>query len=323
MMPQKMFASTRRLGERMPWGFSFAAAFSIFLITVISTGGQGAGQILTTALTFATMYVIVGVGQMFVITAGPGNIDLSIPATIALAGAVSMQIMGGQNDAIALGILAAFGVGVFVGCFNYALIRLLSIPPIIATLSSSFIVQSSSIAYGRGLRISPPPAFADFATGRIYGIPFLAIVVVLLCVIMAVVLHRTVYGRFVTAIGQNQRAASLAGVRVDLVRLITYVISASLAGLCGAVLAGFSGGSSLNMGEEYLLASIAVVVVGGSSVAGGNSNVAGLWGASLFMYLLTTMLNTFAVSAGLRLLLTGIIIVSIITIAGGARSQRS
>lgn len=321
--PRGLLASLRGVGQRMPSAFSFLGALAIFIATIAFSGGQASGQILTTALTFATMYVIVGLGQMFVITTGPGNIDLSIPATIALAGAVSMRVMGGSDPMILPGILAALGVGAAVGCFNYGLIRLLSIPPIIATLSASFLVQSTAIAFGRGLRERPPQAFADFATGRVMGIPLLAVATLALSVLMAVLLHRTIYGRAVTAIGQNQRAAGLAGIRVDLVRWATYVLSAGLAGLCGAVLAGFSGGASLNMGEEYLLASIAVVVVGGSSVAGGQSNVAGLWGASLFMYLLVTMLNTYGVSAGLRLLITGLIIIAIITIAGGKKTGRA
>ncbi|GGE22513.1 ABC transporter permease [Aureimonas endophytica] len=314
-----------RLGGmgRMPWAFSFAGALAIFAATVAFTGGTGAGQILTTALTFATMYVIVGLGQMFVVTTGPGNVDLSIPATIALAGTIAMVVMDGRDALVPLGLAAALGTGIAVGCFNYALIRLLSIPPIIATLSASFLVQSVAIAYGRGLRVRPPEGFAAFTTGRVAGIPYLAIATLALCLVMAVLLHRTVYGRSVSAIGQNSRAAGLAGIRVDRVRFLTYVLSAALAGLCGAVLAGFSGGSSLNMGEEYLLASIAVVVVGGSSVSGGQSNVAGLWGASLFLYLLVTMLNTFGVGAGLRLLLTGLIIIAIITIAGGPKSGRA
>jgi ribose transport system permease protein len=99
-------------------------------------------------------------------------------------------------------------------------------------------------------------------------------------------------------------------------------MSAVLAALCGACLAGFSGGSALNMGEEYLLASIAVVVIGGTSVAGGRANLPGIWGAALFMYLLVTMLNTFGVSAGIRLVMTGLIIIAVITLAGGDKPQR-
>ncbi|MFK8032565.1 MAG: ABC transporter permease, partial [Hyphomicrobiales bacterium] len=133
-------------------------------------------------------------------------------------------------------------------------------------------------------------------------------------------LHRTVYGKSVLAIGQNPRAAMLAGIRVDFIRFATYVMSAVLAGFCGYMLSGFSGGASLNMGAEYLLASIAVVVIGGTSVAGGFANLPGLWGASMFMFLLVTMLNTFGLSAGVRLILTGAIIVGVIVLAGGRKS---
>ena len=92
---------------------------------------------------------------------------------------------------------------------------------------------------------------------------------------------RTVYGRPVLAIGQNPRAARLAGLPVDRARFATYVLCGCFAGLCGFLLSGFSGGAALNMGAEYLLASIAVVVIGGTSVAGGFANVPGLWGAAL------------------------------------------
>ena len=76
------------------------------------------------------------------------------------------------------------------------------------------------------------------------------------------------------------------------------------------------------MGEEFLLASIAVVVIGGTSVAGGRANVPGIWGAALFMFLLVTMLNTFGANAGLRLILTGLIIIGVITLAGGEETPR-
>ena len=142
-------AAIRDFGQRVPSAFSFAGAVVIFFATIAASGGAGSGQVLTTALTFATMYVIVGLGQMFVITTGPGNIDLSIPATIALAGAVAMRVMNGDNAMILPGVASALAVGAAVGCFNYGLIRLLSIPPIIATLSSALIVQSVAIAYGR------------------------------------------------------------------------------------------------------------------------------------------------------------------------------
>ena len=76
------------------------------------------------------------------------------------------------------------------------------------------------------------------------------------------------------------------------------------------------------MGDDFLLASIAVVVIGGTSVAGGKANVPGIWGAALFMYLLVTMLNIFGASPGVRLILTGVMIIAVITLAGGEKSTR-
>lgn len=304
------------------WIWSYLGMIAVWLATVTFTGGKGGAEIITAALSFATFTVIVGIGQMFVITTGPGNVDLSIPATIALSGAVAMKLMGGDNSMLLIGIAASLACGLAVGLFNYMLIRILRIPPIIATLSSSFLVLSTAISYGRGLKVKPPQLLADFTTMQIMHVPVLAIFVVALAVIMAIVLNRTIYGRSVSAIGQNMRAAALAGINVERIRFRTYVMSAVLASVCGFLLAGFSGGASLNMGEEYLLASIAVVVIGGTSVAGGQGNVAGIWGAAIFMFLLVTMLNTFGTSAGIRLIMTGLIIVAIITIAGGDKPQR-
>jgi ribose transport system permease protein len=304
-----------------PWLWAFIGAFVVWIATAAFTRGMGAGEVLTAAFTFAVFFVIVGIGQMFVITLGPGNVDLSVPATITLAGAVSTKLMDSQDSMILIGFLAAMGVGLGVGVLNYSLIRILRIPPIIATLSAAFIIQSAAIAYGRGLRIKPPAVLADFTTERVAGMPVLAICVIVLALVMAVVLNRTVYGRSVIAIGQNRRAARLAGINVEWTRFATYTMCALFASLCGYLLSGFSGGASLNMGEEYLLASIAVVVIGGTSVAGGFSNVPGLWGAALFMFLLVTMLNTFGAAAGVRLIMTGLIIITVIVLAGGRRSS--
>jgi ribose transport system permease protein len=306
-----------------PWIWSFLAAIAVWLATIVFTRGQGGGEILSSALSFATFTIIVGLGQMMVITTGPGNVDLSIPATITLAGVVAMKVMDTDSARIILGIAAALGVSLLVGIFNYALIRILRIPPIIATLSSSFLILSTAISYGRGIRIKPPEPLADFATTRIIGVPIAAMLVLAVSIAIAIILRRTVYGRSVLAVGQNMRAAWLAGINVDRTRFATYVLSALLAGVCGIVLSGFSGGAALNMGEEFLLASIAVVVIGGTSVAGGRAAVPGIWGAALFMYLLVTMLNIFGAGAGVRLIMTGLIIIGVIVAASTGEQRRS
>jgi ribose transport system permease protein len=306
---------------RQPWLWAWLGALAVWLATAVYTGGKGSGEVLSAALTFGSFFVIVALGQMFVVTLGPGNVDLSIPACMTLAGTVSMKAMNGSASLIPLGLLLAIGIGIIVGTLNYTLIRLLRIPPIIATLSSSFIFQSAAIWWNRGLRVKPPEPLADFTTAKIAGIPFIAIVVVLLAVAAHVLLTRTIFGRGVVSIGQNIRAAHLAGVNVQRIRAVTYVMCSTLAALCGYMLAAFSGGAALNMGEEYLLSSIAVVVIGGTSVAGGFANVPGLWGAALFLFLLVTMLNTFGAGAGIRMVLTGLIIIGVIVAASGGRRK--
>jgi ribose transport system permease protein len=308
--------------DAFPWLWSFIAAALVWGLAAGVTGGHGAGEILTSALAFGTFTVIVGLGQMMVITTGPGNVDLSIPATMTLSGVIAMKVMDTEQARILLGVAAALGASFVVGSVNYALIRLLRIPPIIATLSSSFLVLSAAISYGRGLRIKPPPPLADFATERLVGLPLVTIAILALSLFIALVLKRTIYGRTVAAIGQNERAAWLAGLDVRRTRFITYVLSALLAGLCGILQSGFSGGAALNMGDDFLLASIAVVVIGGTSVAGGRGNVPGIWGAALFMFLLVTMLNIFGASPGVRLVMTGLIIIAVITAAGGEPQGR-
>jgi ribose transport system permease protein len=305
-----------------PWIWSYLGALLVWLAAIAFTHGYGAGGMLTAGLALAVFSVITGVAQMFVITLGPGNVDLSLPANIGLASAVAMKVMDGSDKMIAAGLVAALFSGVGIGIGNYLLIWLLRIPPIIATLSASFIIQSAGISYGRGLQIKPPPGFAEFTSAQLAGIPLLAIGTAIFTAGIGILLHRTIYGRSVLAIGQNTRAAWLAGIPVERIRCATYVLSGALGGICGALLAGYFRGSSLEIGDEYLLASIAVVVIGGTSVSGGRANVSGLWGAALFLVLLLTMLNTFGVSAGIRFVVTGLVIIGVIIAAGGQKAAR-
>jgi ribose transport system permease protein len=307
---------------KKPWIWSFVATIIVWVVTVLFTGGASSLGLTQAALTFAAFSVIVGIGQMFVITLGPGNIDLCVPATMTLSGTLALKFMDVSNGLILPGLLIAILIGVVIGIGNYGLIKLLRIPPIIATLSMSFIVQSTAIWTNRGLRIKPPEMLSDFATSSLFGIPNVALVALVLSFLAWVLLSKSIYGRWIAAIGQSTFAARMTGIPVDGTRFVTYILCAVLAAVTGYLLASFSGGAALNMGSEYLLMSIAVVVIGGTAVAGGDSNVPGIWGASLFMFLVVSMLNTYGFGAGVRLILTGLIIISVILLAGGPKPNR-
>ena len=311
----------RQRARNAPWLGSVLAAAAAFVITIANGQIQGIPGLLAAALSFSALTVLVALGQMLVISTGPGNADLSIPSTIALSSAVSMLVMDGSNALVLPGLLAAMGVGAAVGLLNFGLIRLLRIPPIIATLANSLIVMSCAISFGRGLKIKPPPVFIELVTLRIVGIPLLALLALAVSLLVWLVVERTVFGRSLCAVGQNARAAEFSGVRTVRTSLLAYVICAALAGLTGALIAGFAGGNSLDQGDEYLLLTIAVVVIGGTSVSGGRPCVPGIWGAALFMFLLVAMLNAAGASAGLRMLLTGAIIITVIALAGSGKER--
>ncbi|MGN4069280.1 ABC transporter permease, partial [Burkholderia gladioli] len=161
---------------------------------------------------------------------------------------------------------------------------------------------------------------AQMMVVRIAWLPLFSIFAIALTLLVWLLLTRTLYGRALAALGQNTNAARLAGVRTDFHVWLTYVICGALAGLTGCLIATFSGGNSLDQGNEYLLLTVAVVVIGGTSVSGGRASLGGVWGAALFMFLLVALLNSAGASAGLRTVLTGIIIVAVVALTEKRKS---
>lgn len=309
--------------QRRPWIYSFLGAIVIWLMTLALSGGSGAIQSLQAAMDFAMFFVIVGLGQMLVITSGPGNIDLSMPSVMTLSGLVGMIVMGqGGSMMILPGFLSALAVGLVAGAVNFGLISALRIPPIVATLAMSFVIQSLAVFTGGAATLKPPPEFSALTVVRLFGVPVLPVVTMFIAGAMVFVLRRTLFGRALLAVGQNESAAWLAGIDARRVRLLVYVICGASASLAGVLLAGFSGGAALDIGGEYQLGSIAVVVVGGTSVLGGRAFPQGVWGAALFLYVLVNLLNLAVIKfgfgsagSGIRLILTGVIIVAIVALA--------
>ena len=292
------------------WLWSYIGAALVFVV-IASVSSNPMGTLRASA-SFATFFMLVGIGQMLVITLGPGNIDLSIPYAIGLTGFVAMKVMNASDGGIALGTLAGLAAGMAIGGFNFILIKLLRVPPMISTLGSGFIVQSVSIVFFRGLQIKPPAGLAAFVNVKLGGVPLLFLVAIAIGVVMHFVLSRSRYGRFIHAIGQNPKAATLAAINVDTSKFVTYVLCGLFSGITGILLSAFGGGVTLGMGHEYLLNSIAVPVIGGSAIAGGNSNVPGILGASLLLLLILYVLDILGFTVGLRYILTGAIILAII-----------
>lgn len=284
--------------------------------------GKGMFGTLTSGIAIGTFLFFVGIGQMFVITSGNGGIDLSVPYVMTLSAYVSASVMAGLNSKFIYGFLVAVVVGLLVGVLNVFLIEAVSMPPIIATLSVGFMLQSATLVLSSKSSGTPsPPAFESLTTGRVGPIPSIAIFGILVGIIFTLILTRTSYGRSVRAVGQSLPAARLSGLKYRRVTTIAYVICSLAASLTGFLLAAYAGGPSLTMGGTYQLGSIAVVVLGGSLIAGGLSNVPGIWAAALLLTLLITLVNVAHLGAGMQDVVQGVLIVLVLTVGGTKRQK--
>jgi ribose transport system permease protein len=297
-----------------PWFYASAGTLVVWLVIVLLSRGSGGGAVLSAALNYSVFFAIVGLGQMLVMASGAGNIDLSIPANITLAAYLSTGQMHGADSGTLLGIAVGLASGAAIGLANAILVLAFRIPPMVATLASGLVLESLTFVYSRISVAKPAPMLAEFTTGRILGVPYVTLAAIAGSVALIVVLKRSLFGRSLLACGQNELAAWLSGVDIRWTRIGAYVLCGTFTALAGVLFAGFVGGPSLNMGSEFLLSSIAVVVIGGTNVAGGQATVIGTWSASFFLFLLLSMLNVLQVGPGLRNVITGVLIIAVLAL---------
>lgn len=304
--------------ESFPWIWSILGMVVIWIAIGAKTG-SGLGGTFTSALSLAPYLMIVGIGQMFVITAGYGSIDLSVPYALTLAGFVSVSTMNGGHGSIIVGVLVGLLAGLAVAVANVLAIELLAIPPIVATLATGLMAQSAVSVKAATFNAAVDPTLHNFTTANVGPIPLLAICTLVLAAVAGFVLHRTQFGRALQAIGQNRRAADLAGLHVKTTLAIPYLISGILAAVAGILLAAYSS-PSVDIGTPYLLNSIAVVVIGGSLIQGGRSNVTGVWGGAMFLTLLVTLLGVLNINPALQNVVKGGLIILVLVLAGAKKT---
>jgi ribose transport system permease protein len=305
-----------------PWFYASAGTVVVWLVIVLLSRGSGGGAVLSAALNYSVFFAIVGLGQMLVMASGAGNIDLSIPANITLAAYLSTGQMHGADSGALLGIAVGLASGAAIGLANALLVLAFRIPPMVATLASGLVLESLTFVYSRISVAKPAPMLAQFTTGRILGIPYVTLAAIAGSVVLIVVLKRSLFGRSLLACGQNELAAWLSGIDIRWTRIGAYVLCGTFTALAGVLFAGFVGGPSLNMGSEFLLSSIAVVVIGGTNVAGGQATVIGTWSASFFLFLLLSMLNVLQVGPGLRNVITGVLIIAVLALNKPSQFRR-
>lgn len=298
-----------------PWTWSFLAAAVVLVLTFV-VSGTGGTQTVTLAFTIAPYLVLVGLGQMLVMSIGPGNIDVSVAKVFSLGGLLSIAV-GDATGSWILGLGAAIGVGLAMASISVVAILLVRIPPIVATLATSLITSAISLTLAKGFQGSADPLLKGFLNWSPFGVPAFAVIVVLLSVFVSFVLQRTTWGAHMLAYGQARRAAEYAGVSATRITVVVYLTSGVLAALAGALRASFSA-PNVELGNDYLLDSIAVVIIGGTLITGGRAVPAGVWGGALFFILLDGLLNLIGWNFAGQNVLKGFLVLAVLFMAGGA-----
>ena len=319
---------TRRIGAQRPSWLRrnrdqlryILPAYVAFVVVVIATQFVYPENIILSLKYYNSLVVlgaflaILALGQGAVILSG--GLDLSVPWTIGFCGILAAGLIQGSNAATIWAVPLALAVGALIGFVNGLGIAALGLPPIVVTLAMNGVLQGAALLYSNGTPAGfASPALRWLMTGAVAGITPVVGLVAVFILLGVTLLGRTVFGRWVYAVGNSPRAAFLSGVGVKTTTTGVYVLSGFCAGLVGVLLTGFSGQASLGMGDDFLLPSIAVVIVGGTLITGGRGNYIGMLGGVLLLTALQTLLAGTTLSHSVRdIIYGGVVLVSVLAL---------
>lgn len=251
---------------------------------------------------------LIAFGMTFVILTG--GIDLSVGAILALSSALTAGMMVAGVDPI-VAILIGCILGALMGMVNGLFITIGKMAPFIATLATMTIFRGLTLVYTGGNPITglgDNYLFQLFGRGYFLGIPVPAITMILAFVFLFFLLHKTPFGRKTYAIGGNEKAALISGIKVPKVKIMIYSLSGMLAALAGAILTSRLNSAQPTAGTSYELDAIAAVVLGGTSLSGGKGRIFGTLIGALIIGTLNNGLNLLGVSSFYQMVVKGIVI---------------
>ena len=260
---------------------------------------------------------IVAVGATYVIICG--GFDLSVGSTLALSAVVYGSLDGHVSMALALAV--ALGVGAIAGFVNGLLVSVLAVNPFVATLGTASAYAGLAALYtGSNAQILSSHAFLALGSSTFIGLPVSICTAVAIIVMAGIVLSATVYGRQLYAVGGNAEAARLVGMRIKVLVASTYVFVGICAGLAGVITASQIGVAQANYGSSVALDSIAIVVIGGTALTGGEGAV---WRSAIGLLILGAINNIFqteAVDPSVQAIVKGTLVV--VAVAGSNLARR-
>jgi ribose transport system permease protein len=266
----------------------------------------------------AATLIIAAAGTLVLVA---GGIDLSVGAVYALAGVTGAELASRTSPALA--IVLAVGVGLAVGLVNGLVVTRLRINALIATLAMSFVVSGlgTLITHGNLVVLLEHPEFGDLSRTLIFGVKTSIWITLIAVIVIGIGLARTTAGRYMYASGGNAAAARLAGVRVDAIRVLTFVVSGGAAGLAGVIDASRVLSAQSSSGDTLAFTVLAGIVVGGTSILGGEGAVWRTVLGVLFIALIGNGYDLLGLDPLYEQITLGVILLAAVGIDSWARSR--
>ncbi|MGO1631805.1 MAG: ABC transporter permease [Staphylococcus equorum] len=252
---------------------------------------------------------LIAFGMTFVILTG--GIDLSVGSTLALSSAmVAILMVSGVDSIIALLLGCIFGA--VLGAVNGLLITLGKMAPFIATLATMNVFRGLTLVITDGnpiTNLNGSYAFQLFGRGYFLGIPVPAVTMFVTFIILYILLHKTVFGRQTYAMGGNEKAAFISGIKVNKLKIMIYSLAGLMSAMAGAILTSRLNSAQPTAGMSYELDAIAAVVLGGTSLTGGKGRILGTLIGVLIIGVLNNGLNLLGVSSFYQQVVKGVVII--------------
>ncbi|MCW5263542.1 ABC transporter permease [Verminephrobacter eiseniae] len=238
------------------------------------------------------------------------GIDLSVGSLLAFSGLVAASFVSGDNVSLALALAGGLGAGLLLGMLNGALVARLSVQPFVVTLGMLSVARGLTFIYNDGMPIAGlAPSFRFIGQGMISGLPVPVLILAATFGLFWFVLKYTAFGRYIYAVGGNEKSARTSGIRTKWVIFWVYAISGLLSALAGIILAARTTSALPQAGVAYELDAIAAVVIGGTSLSGGVGTLSGTLVGALIIGVINNGLDLLGVSSYYQQVIKGVIIV--------------
>ena len=295
-------------------GAVFLVTIVITLIVHIITGNFYTEYNLSTFARQSSFVIIIGFAQTLVLLLG--GIDLSVASIAGLCSMIFAMLVTIGNVNPFLAIFIALLSGGVLGSINGIFICKLKVTPFIVTLATSALFKGIIYVATKGIPLTGiPESVTIIGQGSLFGtVPYPAIIMIVLAAMLIFVLKRTSFGRHVYAVGGNENAAKIVGIRTNKTKMAVYIITGLLSAVAGILMVLRLGSSQVNIGENWVMPSITASVLGGTSMSGGSGGIAGTIMGGLLMSTISFSISLLGISSYWDQIVTGAVVLIAISI---------